>query len=175
MRKAKAKKSISPVEWEMLIGAWRYYEHRATITSAIFPGDIVERYFRGDYAENVCKRIAWQFVKVDHARNGEGDWIGEDGCDRKAWCRFYAFLKAYLDGWEVVRGEECFYCEATGRYYPRENYVSRPFEECYVVPEPDSKEVAEAEATADALQMSLRQTRASCRHHPVAAGEGGAE
>ena len=32
----------------------------------------------------------------------------------------------------------------------------------------------EIEANADALQMSLRQTRASYRHHPDAAGEGGA-
>ena len=138
--KAKAKKSISSFEWDMLVGAWRYYEHRATIVSATFPGDIVERYFRGDYTVEDCERIARQFVKVDHQMNGEGDWLIADVCNRNAWSKFYAFLKAYLDGWEVVRGEEFFYCEATGRHYLRENYVSRPFEECYVVPE-DNKDI----------------------------------
>ncbi len=142
-KKAKEKKRISTFEYEMLVGAWRYYEHRETIAAATFPGDVIERYFRGDYANGDCVRIAHQFVKVDHARNGEGDWLGDDGGFRKAWCKLYAFLKAYLDGWEVVRGEECFYCEATGRYYPRENYVSRPFEKCWINPEDNRKEAAE--------------------------------
>ncbi len=141
--KAKAKKRISSFEWEMLVGAWRYYEHRATIASATFPASLIATYFRGDYKKEECERIARQFVKVDHSRNGEGDWRGEDDCARKEWCRLYAFLKAYLDGWEVVRGEECFYCEATGRYYPRENYVSHPFEECWIDPEYNRKESAE--------------------------------
>ena len=59
MKKKNKKKILSDWDWMTLVAAWRYYEHRNTIT---FPHEIVTRFFTGEYDEKSCIRIARQFV-----------------------------------------------------------------------------------------------------------------
>lgn len=140
----KAKKDVCGFDFEMLFGALRYYEHRNTAASACFPGDVVSRYWAsGEYSANALTRIAWQFAKVDHGRRGEADWLGDrfpPDCNRTVWCKFYAFCKAWCDGFTslaVKRGGEfhempAFWCDCTHRWYLREEYVKNPSCEVYV-------------------------------------------
>lgn len=138
----KVKKTLDKWDWTTLVAAWRYYEHRSTSTAAAFPALIVARFFDGQYAEEDCRRIARLFVEVDHATGGEAEWSGDDVRGLRDWCKLYAFLKAYLDGWKTVRGVEYFYCETTERWYPKNEYVKYPWL-AYWVAEERLKEVAE--------------------------------
>lgn len=54
----KKQKKLSDWDWTTLVAAWRYYEHGHSITSAMFPHEIVKRFFTGDYDDESCKRIA---------------------------------------------------------------------------------------------------------------------
>lgn len=134
MKKDTQKKSLTDWDWTTLVAAWRYYEHRHTITSAMFPHEVVTRFFTGEYDEESCKRIAWQFVKIDH-RIGPDDklsgWVGNDAfgeCDRRPWRLFYFYLSAWLFGFSpanvTIEGKswrvEVF--RADGKWYARKGY-----------------------------------------------------
>lgn len=137
---------LSDWEWTTLVAAWRYYQSRATIASATFPADVVRRFWgSGRYADAVLQRIARQFAEIDHGADGERFW--SDGssfhdCDRRAWCKFHAFCKAYCDGFStvVLDGDDsdgqhihdeplCFRCGYTGRWYPVNDYIGNPQDE----------------------------------------------
>lgn len=135
--------TLSNWEWSVLVAAWRYYEFRQTIASATFPEDIIERYWgSGKYADKVLNQIARQFYEIDH-RNGEQDWIGLHimDCDKRPWCKFCAFCKAWCEGFKTVvldgdnNGKHihdeplCFYCEYTKRWYPKNAYITSPYHE----------------------------------------------
>lgn len=139
----KRKKKMTMFEWTTLVGAWRYYEKRATIASATFPADIVEHYWgSGRYDDADLHQIANQFAEIDHGSDGEAYWSEDKtihDCDRKAWCKFYAFCKAYCNGFStvVLNGKnmygdhiheepQCFRCEYTGRWYSVADYISNP-------------------------------------------------
>ena len=133
--KTKTKKNkLTDWDWTTLVAAWRYYEHRSTITAAMFPHEIVKRFFTGRYDNESCRRIARQFVEIDHS-NGPDDKISglvEDGtfgdCDRRAWRLFYFYLSAWLGGFKTAKvtldGKsgrvEVF--RADGKWYAREGY-----------------------------------------------------
>ena len=109
MKKEAKKKTLTDWDWTTLVAAWRYYEHGHTISSYMFPHEIVKRFFTGAYDEESCKRIARQFVEIDH-RNGPNDkidgWVGEDlycSSDRRAWRLFYSYLYAYLHGFNTAK------------------------------------------------------------------------
>ena len=128
------KKTLTDWDWTTLVAAWRYYEHGHTIASAMFPHEIVRRFFTGAYDEESCRRISRQFVEIDH-RNGPDDkidgWVGDDAfgaSDRKAWRLFYSYLYAYLHGFTTAKvtldGKiglvEVF--RAYGKWYARKGY-----------------------------------------------------
>ena len=133
--KTKTKKNkLTNWDWMTLVAAWRYYEHRNTITAAMFPHEIIKRFFTGKYDAESCKRIAHQFVEIDHY-DGPDDkisgWVGDDTfgeCYRKAWRLFYSYLYAYLHGFKTAKvtldGKiglvEVF--RAYGKWYTREGY-----------------------------------------------------
>jgi len=135
-------------DWETLVASWRYYEYRNTISSASFPVDIVERYWKsGNYSPKALRKIARQFVEIDH-RNGESDWTGlwKDSlrdCDKLPWCKFWAFCNGYLHGFKTVvldgksdgkhlhEEPECFWCEYTQRWYPAKEYIENPWIESF--------------------------------------------
>ena len=134
MKKKTQKKTLTDWDWTTLVAAWRYYEHGHTIASAMFPHEIVKRFFTGEYGEESCRRIARQFVDVDH-RDGPEDkmsgWAGDDAfgaSDRKAWRLFYSYLYAYLYGFKTAKvtldGKiglvEVF--RDYGKWYAREGY-----------------------------------------------------
>lgn len=135
MSKNTKKKSLTDWDWTTLVAAWRYYEHRHSITSYLFPHEIVRRFFTGAYDEESCKRIARQFVEIDH-RNGPDDkidgWVGDDAfgaSDRKAWRLFYFYLFAWHCRWfakaMVTLGGKSGHVEvfyADGKWYSREGY-----------------------------------------------------
>lgn len=134
-------KTLSTWEWDTLVAAWRYYENLHTITSCMFPNDIIERYFghKGQkvYADSVRHMIANQFANVDHGSRGLGDWV-DDGFSMSAndfvpWRRMYCFMKAYADSsFRTVvacrdgKTEEIKCFEYDGEYYPVEKYVENP-------------------------------------------------
>lgn len=109
MKKLTKKKSLSDWDWTTLVAAWRYYEHRNTIASAMFPHEIVTRFFTGDYDEESCKLIARQFVEVDHRLGPDNKldgWVGDDAfgaSDRKAWRLFYFYLSAWINGFSKAK------------------------------------------------------------------------
>jgi hypothetical protein len=130
-------KRLTDWDWTTLVAAWRYYEYRSTIASATFPRDIFGRYFTGEYDPEECRRIAHQFYSVDHGGNGEADWQGKylADCDIRPWTAFYAFCKAYCEGFAKVHTKdpsiheafcgsilEAFYCETLKCWIPRELY-----------------------------------------------------
>lgn len=134
MNKNTEKKTLTDWDWTTLVAAWRYYEHRQTIDSAMFPHEIVTRFFTGKYDDESCKRIARQFVGIDH-RSGPDDkldgWVGDGAfgaINRKAWRLFYSYLYAYLHGFKTAKvtldGKiglvEVF--RAYGKWYAREGY-----------------------------------------------------
>lgn len=130
----KKQKKLSDWDWTTLVASWRYYEHRNTITAAMFPHEIVKRFFTGRYDAESCKRIARQFVCIDHHDVPDdkiSGWVGDDTlgeCYRKAWRLLYSYLYAYLYGFKTVKvtfdGKsgigEVF--RAYGKWYVREDY-----------------------------------------------------
>ena len=109
MKNESKKKTLTDWDWTTLVAAWRYYEHGHTIASAMFPHEIVRRFFTGSYDEESCRRIARQFVEIDH-RNGPDDtiygWVGDDAfgaSDRKAWRLFYFYLNAWINGFSKAK------------------------------------------------------------------------
>ena len=149
-KKAKKLKRLDDWDWTTLVASWRYFEYRMTIASASFPEDIVSRYFTGAYDEESCKRIAHQFAVTDHGLRGEADWT--DGtrlmdCDKESWCLFFAFCKAYCEGFKTIvldgdcegkpihREAKAFYCEYTKHWYDVEEYQSKPFGGRYYIDE----------------------------------------
>ena len=109
MKNQTQKKTLTDWDWTTLVAAWRYYEHGHTIASAMFPHEIVRRFFTGSYDEESCMRIARQFVEIDH-RNGPDDkiygWVGDDAfdaSDRKAWRLFYFYLNAWINGFSKAK------------------------------------------------------------------------
>ncbi len=145
------KKNIGSFEWDMLVGAWRYYENRSTITGSMFPGDIVKRYFGGDYEDDECRRIAYQFAEDDHGISGALDWCQDKDAtvikwklDYCPWLKFYEFCHGWCKGFENVQclvvkdGHQvketvrAFYLEATGRWYPVDEYLKYPYNEIYI-------------------------------------------
>ena len=135
MKNESKKKTLNDWDWTTLVAAWRYYEHGHTIASAMFPHDIVLRFFTGAYDEESCRRIARQFVEIDH-RNGPDDkidgWVGDDSfgeCDRKAWRLFYFYLFAWhyrcFSKARVTLGGKSIHVEvfnAEGKWYAKEGY-----------------------------------------------------
>ena len=134
MNKQAPKNNLTDWDWTTLVAAWRYYEHRHTITSSMFPHEIVTRFFTGKYDDESCRRIARQFVCIDH-HDGPDDkisgWVGDDSfgdCDRRAWRLFYFYLSAWLGGFKTAKvtldGKsglvEVF--SADGKWYAREGY-----------------------------------------------------
>lgn len=134
MKEKPKKKTLTDWDWTTLVALWRYYEHGHTITSAMVQNEIIKRFFMGDYDDESCKRIANQFVNIDHyngpddkisgwARNGS---LGD--CDRMAWRMFYFYLSAWLCGFQHAKvtldGKsgivEVF--RADGKWYAREGY-----------------------------------------------------
>ena len=100
----------------------------------MFPHEIVKRFFMGDYDDKSCKRIANQFVSIDHY-NGSDDkisgWVGDNTfgeCYRKAWRLLYSYLHAYIYGFKTVKvtlDGKSGYVEvflADGKWYAREGY-----------------------------------------------------
>lgn len=145
VKNAKEKKELTDWDWTTLVAAWRYYEYRSTIASAAFPNDIVDRFFKGDYSVKSCRRIAYQFAITDHGIRGEEDWQGNHllYCDIESWTTFYAFCKAYCDGFTHLtykfNGEErtlnAFYCQTTGRWHDKDSYIKQPYNPPYIVDE----------------------------------------
>ena len=134
MNKDPKKKSLTDWGWTTLVAAWRYYEHRNSITSYLFPHEIVTRFFTGAYDEESCRRIARQFVEIDHS-TGQDDyisgWVGDDAfgeSDRKAWRLFYFYLSAWYYGFSKARvtlGGKSAQVEvfnADGKWYAKEGY-----------------------------------------------------
>ena len=128
------KKSLTEWDWATLVAAWRCYEHRHTIASAMFPHEIVRRFFTGAYDDESCMRIARQFVEIDH-RSGPDDkisgWVGDGAfgaSNSKVWRLFYSYLYAYLHGFKTAKvtldGKiglvEVF--RADGKWYARKGY-----------------------------------------------------
>lgn len=142
-KKEKKIEVLSDWEWTTLVAAWRYYERRATIASAMFPEDVVRRFWwSGKYSDSVLRQIANQFANIDHGMDGEEYWTKDRtimDCDRKSWCMFYEFCKCWMDGFPTVvldatladgqhlhQELECFWCEYTGKWHPVDKYISNP-------------------------------------------------
>ena len=135
MSKNNKNKRLTYWDWETIVAAWRYYEHGHTIASAMFPHEIVRRFFTGKYDVDSCKRIARQFVEIDH-HNGPDDkisgWVGDDAfsaCDRRAWRLFYFYLFAWhyscFSKAMVTLGGKSASVElfnADGKWYAKEGY-----------------------------------------------------
>ncbi len=152
-KKEKIIENLSDWEWTTLVAAWRYYERRSTIASAMFPEDVVIRFWgSGKYSDAVLRQIAKQFANIDHGLDGEAYWMEDKtimDCDRKPWCLFYAFCKGWVDGFSTVvldgidpygrhiHSEEprCFFCECTGRWYSADQYIGHPYLEVYFAKE----------------------------------------
>ena len=120
-------KQLTDWDWTTLVAAWRYYQYRSTIVSATFPQNIYERYFTGEYVPEDCFRIAYQFYSIDHGRDGEADWQGQSVIYAKPWTAFFAFCKAYCEGFARLRLKdgsihEAFYCETFKRWISRKLY-----------------------------------------------------
>ena len=134
MKNEAKKKTLTNWDWTTLVAAWRYYEHGYTIASAMFPHEIVLRFFTGAYDEESCKRIARQFVEIDHRLGPDNKldgWVGDDAfgaSNRKAWRLFYFYLSAWLYGFTKARvtlGGRSGHVDvfhADGNWYAREGY-----------------------------------------------------
>ena len=134
MSKNTKKKRLTDWDWTTLVAAWRYYEHRNTITSAMFPHEIVTRFFTGAYDEESCKRIARQFVEIDHLLgpdNKLSGWVGDDAfgaSDRMACRLFYFYLYAWLHGFKTATltingiGQRLNVFEADSKWYAQKGY-----------------------------------------------------
>ena len=135
MKNKTQKNKLTDWDWTTLVAAWRYYEHRHTIASAMFPHEIVKRFFTGEYDEESCRRIARQFVDVDHCKGPDdkmSGWVGSDSfgeCDCKAWRLFYFYLFAWhyrcFSKARVTLGGKSGHVEmfnADGKWYAKEGY-----------------------------------------------------
>lgn len=132
----KQQKKLTDWDWTTLVASWRYYEYRSTIASSMFPEEIIERFFSGEYSDESCMRIANQFAKIDHGRNGEEDWHDKllMNCDIGPWTTFYAFCEAYCNGFTPIKiknnGKEetfrGFYCRTTGHWHDADMYIKHP-------------------------------------------------
>ena len=134
MNKDTKKKSLTDWDWTTIVPSWRYYEHGHTITSAMFPHESVTRCFTGKYDDESCRRIANQFVIVDHYAGPDDKicgWVGDDDfgeCDRRAWRLFYYYLFAWLTGFPTAKitsnGKSGLVkvFGADGKWYAREGY-----------------------------------------------------
>lgn len=134
MKNETEKKSLTDWDWTTLVASWRYYEHGNTITSAMFPHEIVTRFFTGKYDDESCRRIANQFVNIDHDNgpdNKISGWAGNGWfveSNRRAWRLLYFYLFAWLYGFfaanVTIDGKsgrvEVF--RADGKWYAREGY-----------------------------------------------------
>ena len=140
-------------DWTTLVAAWRYYEHGHTIASAMFPSDMLSRFW-GDgnpYSDEVRNTIANQFARIDHGVRGEEDWTiwlkkGKDGsllrddCDVKVWTTFYQFCKGWVDGFvevtarngKVQKTVKAFYTEYTDCWTPVDDYIAHPLLSPYI-------------------------------------------
>ena len=134
MKNNTEKKTLTDWDWTTLVAAWRYYEHGHTISSAMFPHEVVTRFFTGAYDDESCRRIARQFVEIDH-RSGPDDkisgWVGDDAfgaSDRKTWRLFYFYLSAWINGFTTAnvtingRSERVDVFSADGKWYARKGY-----------------------------------------------------
>ena len=130
--------------FEMLIGALRYYENRMTAASASFPGDVIKYYFTGDNVdEEFCKRVAYQFAFTDH--KSEADWAdSEFDCDREVWTRFFQFCRGYINGFTKIECTDkkrnkfiyhAFKVDYENLYYDVDSYLSNPQFPPYIDPE----------------------------------------
>ena len=155
MKKKENEKKIEELsnwEWTTLVAAWRYYESRSTIASAMFPEDIVSRFWgSGKYSDAALHKIANQFANIDHRLDGESFWADDKTlreCDRRPWCTFYAFCKHWADGFPLVvldgvNGDgkhvhdeiRCFHCDMTGKWHPVDKYIEAPFYNQYCADE----------------------------------------
>ena len=134
MNKNTEKKTLTDWDWTTLVAAWRYYEHGHTIASAMFPHEIVTRFFTGKYEQESCLRIARQFVEVDHRLGPDhkyDGWVGDDAfgaSDRKAWRLFYFYLCAWNYGFTTAnvtingKSERVDVFRADGKWYARVGY-----------------------------------------------------
>lgn len=142
-KKEKKIEILSDWEWTTLVAAWRYYERRATIASAMFPEDVVRRFWgSGKYSDDVLRQIANQFANIDHGMDGEAYWIDDKtvrNCDRRPWCLFYAFCKGWCNGFSTVvldgaaqggrrlhEEPTCFFCKYTGKWHNSDYYIRQP-------------------------------------------------
>ena len=132
MKKETKKKTLTDWDWTTLVASWRYYEHGHTITSFMFPHEVVTRFFTGIYDYESCRRIARQFVEIDH-KDGPDDkmsgWVGdkESGeCYRKAWRLFFYYLKAWICWFSTAKVKSIGGCVdvffADGKWYARIGY-----------------------------------------------------
>lgn len=133
-------------EWTTLVASWRYFEHRHTISSSMFPGDIIERFFGNgakNWSDNARSRIAEQFVRVDHPR--DDTWINTGlsiiDNDMKEWRKLWNFLKSYLEGFCIVtvsfngRTKNIPAFMSDGKWIPVDNYKSNPHIDCFIAEE----------------------------------------
>ena len=132
INKSTKKKSLTDWDWTTLVASWRYYEHRNTITSFMFPHEVVTRFFTGIYDYESCRRIAHQFVEIDH-KDGPDDkmsgWVGDKAsneCYRKAWRLFFYYLKAWICWFSTAKVKSIGGCVdvffADGKWYSRIGY-----------------------------------------------------
>ena len=135
MSKNTKKKSMTDWDWTTLVASWRYYEHGHTIASSMFPHEIVKRFFTGEYDEESCRRIARQFVYVDHF-DGPDDkmsgWVGDDAfgaSDRRSWRIFYFYLfawhyRCFPKATTTLGGKDTHVelFNADGKWYAKEGY-----------------------------------------------------
>ena len=134
MKNNTEKKTLTDWDWTTLVASWRYYEHGHTITSAMFPHEIVTRVFTGKYEQESCLRIARQFVEVDHRLGPDhkyDGWVGDDAfgaSDRKAWRLFYFYLCAWNYGFTTAnvtingKSDRVDVFRADGKWYARVGY-----------------------------------------------------
>lgn len=148
MAKAKTKiKHLSEWDWTTLVASWRYFERGHTAASAMFPADIIERFWQSeDYSDTTLDRIAHQFAEIDHGLRGEQDWAGmsdfDHKCDAIQWTKFFAFCRAWakrdfkvvvldgdFNGKHIHDEPVAFWCETTKRWYPKKEYILSPLRE----------------------------------------------
>lgn len=128
------KKALTDWDWTTLVASLRYYEHRHTIAAAMFPHEIITRFFTGRYDYESCKRIARQFVEIDHY-DGPDDkisgWVGDDSFGesyRRVWRLFYFYLRSWMSGFKTAkvtiegRSGRVEVFRADGKWYAREGY-----------------------------------------------------
>ena len=160
-------------EWTTLVGAWRYYENRGTIAASMFPDDIVNRFFKGAYSEDVQRMIAHQFAETDHGIRGEEDWIPDErgfgGGGGLPWLKFYRFCDGYCKGFHKVflrygkteQEVEAFHVDYNDRWYPVQKYLEAPNFEQYCEPKYikkiDGRPVVKAAAKAERKSRRSRE------------------